>query len=48
MRGSRGREAVDEIAGRLTRQREINADVTIVNDGPLETALKAFIEALRS
>ncbi len=44
----RGREAPSQIATRLARARDVAANTTIVNDGPLETALKAFIEALRS
>ena len=44
----RGREAPSDITGRLTRQTEITANTTIVNDGSIETALNEFIVALQS
>lgn len=45
---SRGREAPSDITGRLTRQTEVTANTTIVNDGSIETALNKFILALQS
>ena len=45
---SRGRESPSDITGRLTRQTEIAANTTIVNDGSIETALNQFILALQS
>lgn len=43
---SRGRESPPDITGRLTRQAQITANTTIVNDGSIETALNKFIIAL--
>ncbi len=49
--GERGREAPEDRAGRLARRlpgvggRNVR---TVVNDGPLEPAVEAFVEALRS
>ena len=49
--GERGREAPQDRAGRLSRQLPAveGPDVrTLVNDGPLEPAVEAFVEMLRS
>jgi ribose 1,5-bisphosphokinase len=43
----RGREAGGALDARLARERSVTADVTIVNDGALETAVTAFQSALR-
>lgn len=43
----RGREAGRAVDARLARERSVIADVTIVNDGALETAVAAFLSALR-
>ncbi len=50
--GERGRESPQDRAGRLARQFPADTgapDVrTLVNDGPLEPAVEAFVEMLRS
>ena len=49
--GARGRESPQDRAGRLVRQSPAveGRDVrTLVNDGPLEPAVEAFVEMLRS
>jgi phosphonate metabolism protein PhnN/1,5-bisphosphokinase (PRPP-forming) len=42
----RGREASPDIAARVSRQKPVVADATIVNDGALEAAVAAFLAAL--
>lgn len=42
----RGREAEGAIGSRLARVQSVEADDTIVNDGPLETAIAKFLTAL--
>lgn len=44
---ARGREAGEAIAARVGRAHEVEADAVIINDGPLETALAAFLAALK-
>lgn len=44
----RGREAPGDIALRLERQMDIQADAVILNDGSLGTALDEFLSALTS
>ena len=43
----RGREVPADIEERLARQSDVQPDITILNDGSIETASKAFVEALR-
>jgi len=43
---SRGREPEADIAGRLRRAVDVAPDVTVVNDGLLETAQKRFVAVL--
>jgi phosphonate metabolism protein PhnN/1,5-bisphosphokinase (PRPP-forming) len=44
---SRGRETEAAIGERLTRVQAVEADSVIVNDGALETAVRAFLAALK-
>lgn len=44
---ARGREDKAGIAERLERAPPVDADATVVNDGPLETAVQAFLMALK-
>jgi ribose 1,5-bisphosphokinase len=43
---ARGREGAAAIAGRLEREIDVSPDHVISNDGPLESAVEAFITAL--
>lgn len=42
----RAREATGEIYGRVEREHEVDADVVIANDGPLERAVASFLAVL--
>lgn len=44
---ARGREKADAVAERLDRAPQVDADAIIVNDGPLQTAVDAFVAALK-
>lgn len=44
---ARGREPGETIAARVGREHEVEADAVIINDGPLETAVAAFLAALK-
>jgi len=44
---ARGRESQGEIAERLQQPKQVRADAVVVNDGALETAVGAFVAALR-
>jgi ribose 1,5-bisphosphokinase len=44
---ARGREARDAIDARADRTVAVAADVTIVNDGAPEAAVRAFLSALQ-
>lgn len=44
---ARGREKADAVAERLDRTPHVEADAIVVNDGPLQTAVDAFVQALK-
>lgn len=44
---ARGREDKAAVAERLDRAATVEADAVVVNDGPLETAVAAFLAALK-
>jgi phosphonate metabolism protein PhnN/1,5-bisphosphokinase (PRPP-forming) len=44
---ARGREDKAAVAERLDRSATVEADAVVVNDGPLETAVTAFLAALK-
>lgn len=43
---ARGREAADDIAGRLSRDVDVAADATVINDGSLQAARQRFVAIL--